>query len=296
VVLESLGKYLRDPAPPPVTKPRVKRPYPGIFQAVALILLLCVVEFLVMGLAGGFSPNVQLESPRLAICVLVSFAIILAFGLWRTRASFSEVFPLTRVPWSLCLPIVLCVVGLYTIAHNVDSFIYMVYPPPVFIRHLLPDLLHAGGYWNAFLQVVVVAPLTEEFLFRGLILRGLLKRYGTVTAVVASAVLFGAFHANIWQFSSAVLIGLIFGWFRVETQSLLPCLFGHAFWNFFVLELFIFPRWVPSSHLSKVLKSVQFVPPWFVLVGACVFGVGLFLLSRRLQSGRGSAEFDAARL
>jgi len=284
--LESLGKYLRDPAPPSAAKPRVKRPYPGVFQAIGLVLLLALVELLVCGFAGAFSANANLDSPRFAICCLISTAIILRYGLWKTKATFSEVFPLTRVSWSLCLPIVLCIVGLYTIAHNVDSFIYMVYPPPVFIRHLLSDLLHAGGYWNAFLQVVVVAPFTEEFLCRGLILRGLLKRYGTVTAVVASAVLFGAFHGNIWQFSSAVLIGLIFGWLRVETQSLLPCLFGHAFWNVFVLELFIFPRWVPSSHLSKVLEPVQFVPLWVVLLGACVFGVGLFMLGRRFQTKR----------
>ena len=278
------------------TKPRVTRPYPDVFQAIALILLLCVVEFLVIGLAGGLSPNAQLESPRFAICDVVSFAIILAFGLWRTNATFPEVFPLTQVDLSLYFPIILSLIGMNAIAFNVDSYIYLVYPPPDFIRQFLQDQIRVGGYWNAFLRAVVIAPVTEELLFRGLILRGLLKRYGNVTAVVISAVLFGASHFDVWQASSALLGGLLLGWWAFETKSLLPCVFGHAFWNCSVLALFMVPRWWPSAHLSKVLKSVRFEPPWFVLAGACVFGVGLYMLRRCFQIKRDFAEAEAAGL
>lgn len=294
--MESLGEYLRELARQTATKSRVKRPYPGIFQAIVLILLLWVVDLLVTGIAGGFSPNAQLDSPRFVICDVVSFAIILALGLRRTRASFSEVFPLTGVGLSLYFPIVLSLIGMNAITFNVNSYIYAVYPPPAFVRHVVPDLIHAGGYWNAFFQLVVIAPVVEEFLFRGLILRGLLKRYGTITAVTLSAALFGASHFDVWQASSAFIGGLLLGWWAVETGSLVPCLFGHAFWNFFVFSLFMIPRWWPSANLSVVLKSVRFVPLWFVLTGACVFGVGLFMLRRSFRTNRDFAEIEAVGL
>src|SRR5207249_4934307 len=46
-----------------------------------------------------------------------------------------------------------------------------------------------------------------------------------------TAVLFGAFHLNPWQFPGAVGLGVIFGWWFVRTGSLVPCIFGHAFVN-----------------------------------------------------------------
>jgi CAAX protease family protein len=197
--LESIGKYLRDPTFTSASKPsKPARPYPGIFQALALLLLLLVVELILMGLAGGFGPKAQLASLRFAICNVVGFGIVLAYGLKRSKALFSQVFPLIRVRSSLYFPIALCVLGMYTISHNPEHFIYITYPPPAFVRNLFPDLLHAGGYWNAFFQLVVMAPLTEEFFYRGLILRGFIKRYGTVTGVIASAVLLGALHGNLW--------------------------------------------------------------------------------------------------
>ncbi|MCL5669945.1 MAG: hypothetical protein M1423_01380, partial [Acidobacteria bacterium] len=100
----------------------------------------------------------------------------------------------------------------------------------------------------------------------------------------------------LWQAFYATVSGLLLAWWAVETKSLLPCLFGHAFWNFLVLDLFMFPRWLPSAHLSKVLKSVQFVPPWVVLLGACVFGAGLFMLVGRFQTKSDFAEAEAAGL
>lgn len=282
--MESIGKYLRDPTIPSASKPpKPSRPYPGILQALGLILLLGLVEVVFMGLAGGFNPKADLESPRFAIYALVSFGIVLAYGLKKTKALFWEVFPLTRVGSSLYFPLALCVLGMLAITHNVEHFIYITDPPPAFIRNLFPRLLRTGGYWNAFFQLVVVAPLTEEFFCRGLILRGFIKRYGTVTGVTASAALFGALHGNLWQALLATFAGLLLAWWAVETRSLLPCLFGHACWNALVLILFTLPHQWPNTLLGKMLESTGFMPPWLILAGAFIFGVGMYMLARRFQ-------------
>jgi membrane protease YdiL (CAAX protease family) len=81
------------------------------------------------------------------------------------------------------------------------------------------------------LMVCVMAPLLEELLFRGVILRGFLRRYDPVTAVVHSAALFGLAHLNVHQFFVAFPLGLIAGWLLLRTGSLWPGILLHALLN-----------------------------------------------------------------
>ncbi len=68
---------------------------------------------------------------------------------------------------------------------------------------------------SMFLYVSILAPLTEEILFRGAILRSL-QPYGKKFAVLASAFLFGMFHGNFIQTPYAFLVGLVLGYVTVE--------------------------------------------------------------------------------
>lgn len=60
------------------------------------------------------------------------------------------------------------------------------------------------------LYVCIVAPIVEELIYRGVILRKLLP-YGTHLAIVPPAVCFALMHHNFYQGLSAVLGGLVYG-------------------------------------------------------------------------------------
>ena len=68
---------------------------------------------------------------------------------------------------------------------------------------------------SMFLYVSLAAPVFEEILFRGLILRAL-QPYGKKFAIFTSAYLFGMFHGNIVQSSYAFAVGLVLGYVAVE--------------------------------------------------------------------------------
>ena len=69
------------------------------------------------------------------------------------------------------------------------------------------------------LTMSVLAPLLEEFLFRGVILTGLMRRMDTWWAILWSSVLFGIAHLNPWQALPAFVMGCLFGWIYVRTRS-----------------------------------------------------------------------------
>lgn len=68
---------------------------------------------------------------------------------------------------------------------------------------------------SMFLYVGVLAPIAEEILFRGLVLRSLAP-YGKRFAIFGSAFLFGIFHGNLVQSPFAFAVGLVLGYTALE--------------------------------------------------------------------------------
>ena len=87
--------------------------------------------------------------------------------------------------------------------------------------------LTGGPFWSSFLTVAIFAPIFEEWLCRGMVLRGLLTKMKPVWAIVISALFFAVIHANPWQALNAFLIGLMMGYVYYKTGSLLLTMIIH---------------------------------------------------------------------
>lgn len=74
--------------------------------------------------------------------------------------------------------------------------------------------------------ICVLGPVCEEILFRGIILKSL-KRFGKMTAIIASSVLFAMFHMNPVQFFVPILVGLVLGFMTVQSKSIFPAIVAH---------------------------------------------------------------------
>jgi len=91
--------------------------------------------------------------------------------------------------------------------------------------------------------VGLVAPICEEFFFRGVFFQGLKARGGPPwRALVVSAVVFSAFHMDRMGFLARVELGLLFGWLLWRTGSLWPSILAHAANNLVSLVLFFGAR------------------------------------------------------
>lgn len=88
---------------------------------------------------------------------------------------------------------------------------------------------NVGDTVSMFLYACIFAPIGEEVLFRGLILRSF-QPFGKKFAIVASSFLFGIFHANIVQSPYAFAVGLVLGYTASE-YSLIWAIVLHMFNN-----------------------------------------------------------------
>ena len=84
-----------------------------------------------------------------------------------------------------------------------------------------------GPFWSSFLVVAIFAPIFEEWMCRGMVLRGLLTKMKPVWAIVISALFFAVIHANPWQALNAFLIGLLMGYVYYKTGSLILTMIIH---------------------------------------------------------------------
>ena len=84
-----------------------------------------------------------------------------------------------------------------------------------------------GPFWSSFLVVAIFAPIFEEWMCRGMVLRGLLTKMKPVWAIVISALFFAVIHANPWQALNAFMIGLLMGYVYYKTGSLILTMIMH---------------------------------------------------------------------
>ena len=98
-------------------------------------------------------------------------------------------------------------------------------PMPDFVARIFNEAiaLDFAGY----MTVGIIAPFLEEWLFRGIILAALLRRYEPRKAIIWSAVIFGIAHLNPWQFIAAFIIGCAMGWLFWRTRSIWIGIFMH---------------------------------------------------------------------
>jgi len=264
------------------------RPFPNISQTIGLLALVFAIQIglaLPVALITFVSGTTRIfENPlTVAFFNTVSIGLVLLIGLKLAKASFREVFPFKPIRFILLMPMTFTVIGMGILLSEVDNLLRIFLPIPEWLEKALQSFF--GGSQNvfsSFFTLVVVAAVTEELLFRGLILRGFLQNYSARKAIVVSALLFGAFHLNPWQFTGAVVLGGVFAWWFVKTRSLLPCLFGHALNNGLPLIALAIPQLKDLGFVSDGTGPVKFQPLWLDGLGLLLAAVGLWWTAREL--------------
>ena len=95
---------------------------------------------------------------------------------------------------------------------------------------LSPDQVTAPGLYNGLVlfSVVVVAPITEEFIFRGVLLHRWGVKWGIRPAIVMTSILFGMLHSNL---VGLFVFGVVMALLYLSTRSLLVPMVAHALNN-----------------------------------------------------------------
>ena len=102
---------------------------------------------------------------------------------------------------------------------------------------LVSGVTGASASWLMYLSVFVLAPIAEELLFRGVILRYAQKCMPVIAAVLLQGLLFGLYHGNIIQGTYAFILGSLLGYIAVKNQSITAGICFHIAINVSILAV-----------------------------------------------------------
>ena len=213
---------------------------------------------------------------------VLSFAAVTAWVLHRNGERWRSLGRWGFTPRMLALGFVPLIASFPIFISEIDNFVRALdVPAGLDDLDLAPELGRlVDASWLGLFLAVVIAPVTEEVLFRGLILRGLLGRWKPWAAVLISALLFAIMHFNPAQAPVALVLGLVLGWLYVRTRSLGLCMIGHALNNASAYLPFDPPLPINNYNYVPPGDAGFFHPWWFDGIGLALFGFGIWLIHR----------------
>ncbi len=166
---------------------------------------------------------------------------------------------------------------------------WLVWPPLLYA--LLMLLLAWAGGWPMPRVLLMVAcnaalvAISEELMFRGILLQGMLERYALWPAVLMCSALFGVVHTTnglatgdvsgaLWQAVAAALQGVGYAAIRLRTRSVWPMVLVHGLWDFALVTATL-PH--PAEDGASILPYAALL----AVLPLCLYGVYLLRPSQR---------------
>ena len=250
IVLRRIGRWWLSAqgVPPPLGGPQTPVPWLPWFG----LILFLAMQFLMIGLAAGydaaahadllpweplkipemFSPGVflgQVLPPLVGLLLVATFGRtgLEAVGIRRGSPRSGVLHGL--VAFLTILPV--CFVGLVA-----SLEVMAILKAPVTTHPLLETVQETHEAWVipvAVFQAGVLAPVAEEFMYRGVLMMTLLKQMGILGALIVSSALFAIVHLPTEP--QAVLplffLGIALGYVAYRTRSLVAPIVTHATFN-----------------------------------------------------------------
>ena len=121
----------------------------------------------------------------------------------------------------------------------------------------------SGNAFGTFMIAVIAAPVVEEILFRGIVLRSIRKFSPVWASILISSVLFGVYHLNIVQAAYATLMGIAAGILYEKKRNLLFPILVHFANNLITMLQGFAPSEV--NELISIFILIMIAPAGYVV-------------------------------
>ncbi|MBD2090875.1 CPBP family intramembrane metalloprotease [Microcoleus sp. FACHB-1515] len=238
---------------------------PFVHLKVRRLVLWLLLISLLLGIAQGIlSSALQIEPTDaiwtwiIYIGLMVSLCLLVLQQFDRLQVQLEDVVgQWRRANWLRLTGLVVAVL-LSSLGWFLVSFYLLSLAAPSLVDALLEQINSSSTTETAFplldtilgpIVLVGFAPITEEFLFRGIILQRWATKWGIRPALIASSIVFGILHAN---FVGLSIFGLVMGLLYLKTRSLAVPIVCHALNNALAAVSLFAPETEDSASVTDL--------------------------------------------
>lgn len=178
-----------------------------------------------------------------SVSIIISCVLLTAFSVWIVRSKGSDVRQyLALTPFAFAVGmgmlglLLLFMIGSQTLTYLLDK------TPFAFVDPLYHSV---SSVWLLIIAMVIVAPIYEELLFRGILWSAIAEQFseqrGVIIASVVTSLIFAVIHLQygVYEISTIVLLALLFCYARIKSGSLLLPMLLHIINNAAAMWLYL---------------------------------------------------------
>ena len=250
------------------------------FPAVAIALLRILYSDSVSNMDDlilAYNKAITSSSFSCAVLIMYGIAALIIFGFWY-RKKFITHFSLptaSNFNFPIIAGLIMTAVGLQYVSNYIVSITAAIHPAWL---DTYTKLLESVGFDDVSVVLaaysVLVAPICEELIFRGVTMHYAKRAMPFVLANIFQALLFGIYHMNVLQGVYAFFVGLILGYICEKGGSIILAILFHICFN-------IWGTFAPEWFMYGADQAFFFIL-WF-LVGMVLLVCGILLFKHGIQ-------------
>ena len=257
--------------------------FPSALESIFLVIGLYAAEYVAGAALLDFRSLSGIDRRDIdGVVAVLGSGVLFSALLYYKRMTYASLFhpssnSVAATVGTLTVPVLLIVPGLTLAVWTMQALLVSAFPLSSWHQAMFERMMSNG--LASVVTACILAPVLEEMLFRGIILRSFLRQYRRSHAIVGSAALFGLAHLNIYQFAVGLALGIVSGWLYERARSLWPCILLHAAYNGVVVWAYV--------SIGAIDQNDIWLPPTAFWVALFVLTfVGVSLLQRLLASPR----------
>ena len=273
------------------------KPHPGLIGAVAVTAVFPLIGFFaaipVVILASVFVDAADTAGQQTAVVsgsqggVLLCALFAAAACTWIAKHRVFSLAPIRILHLvalvALVLPTTLLARSCYEVAvmgwsHVTDAFPALKFIDKLNTMNQMEELITNVPFGLLLFSIAVVPALAEEIFFRGIIGRGLKARYGLVSGIIMTSILFGIAHLHPAHAASVIPLGITMHVLYVATRSFWAPVLFHFCNNAFAVVGATLALKQQQGQPVQIAEAPVF-PWWMILACALSVGAWYYLLS-----------------
>lgn len=202
---------------------------------------------------------------------------LIAIYIFSLKSPNQKLVKVNNPTWGVVFPVagfLMCALTVLALGVLTEPLASLI-PMPDHFKKLFEATFFGSSFIDTLISVSILAPLAEEFICRGVMLRGMLEHTTPRRAIFWSAFIFAVLHLNPWQAIPAFLLGLFFGWIYYRTRSIWVVIFMHCVNN---TSSLIAAQVLPEIDATKGYIDYMPISAYILLFSVAVLVVAFVLI------------------